>query len=109
MGYTSREGRLNLAARLPECFVRLDLADVIQSTGCDEASAALALEKPNDVGAIWHIFHPSQADKIKDFVMKNSRTDSKKKPKDPLWVGHMYLKERLLEKLETETSIRPWT
>ena len=23
--YTSREGRLNLAARLPECFVRLDL------------------------------------------------------------------------------------
>jgi lysine-specific demethylase 3 len=146
--YTSREGRLNLAARLPECFVRLDLgprmwggyskatfnlqynvadavhlmtsrgetrdlkgdlADVIQSTGCDEASAALALEKPNDVGAIWHIFHPSQADKIKDFVMKNSKTDSKKKPKDPLWVGHMYLKERLLEKLETETSIQPWT
>ena len=49
------------------------------------------------------------ADKIKDFVMKNSKTDSKKKPKDPLWVGHMYLKERLLEKLEIETGIKPWS
>ena len=146
--YTSREGRLNLAARLPECFVRLDLGprmwggyskatfnlqynvadaihvmmargeakdlkgdlgEVLLATGCDQTSAELALEAPNKVGAIWHIFHPSQADKIKDFVMKNSKADQKKKPKDPLWVGHMYLKERLLEKLETETSIKPWT
>ena len=146
--YTAREGRLNLAARLPECFVRLDLGprmwggyskatfnlqynvadavhimvargeardlkgdlgEVLQSTGCDQASADLAMESPDKVGAIWHIFHPSQADKIKDFVMKNSKTDSKKKPKDPLWVGHMYLKERLLEKLEIETGIKPWS
>lgn len=146
--YTAREGRLNLAARLPDCFVRLDLgprmwggyskatfnlqynvadaihvmvargevrdlkgdlAEVLELTGCDPESSKIAQENPGKVGAIWHVFHHSQADKIKEFVMKNSKTESRKKPKDPLWVGHMYLKERLLEKLETETGIKPWS
>ena len=124
--YTTREGRLNLASRLPECFVRLDLgprlwggyskatfnlqynvadavhvmvargeakdlkgdlADVLKAADVDEESAKIALEKPAAVGAIWHIFHPTQADTIKDFVMKNTKVESKNKPKDPLWVG----------------------
>ena len=41
--------------------------------------------------------------------MKNTKVESKNKPKDPLWVGHMYLKDRLLDKLEIETGIKPWT
>eukprot|EP00091_Calanus_sinicus_P016687 TRINITY_DN36185_c0_g1_i1.p1 TRINITY_DN36185_c0_g1~~TRINITY_DN36185_c0_g1_i1.p1 ORF type:complete len:109 (-),score=8.14 TRINITY_DN36185_c0_g1_i1:5-331(-) len=100
--YTVREGILNLASRLPDCFVRLDLGprlwggyskstynlqynvsgmihvmfhtsqnkdlkgdvvDVLKSTGCDELSLKIAKDNPNKVGAIWHVFHPSDADK----------------------------------------------
>ena len=146
--YTVREGILNLASRLPDCFVRLDLGprlwggyskstynlqynvsgmihvmfhtsqnkdlkgdvvDVLKSTGCDELSLKIAKDNPNKVGAIWHVFHPSDADKIKEFVDKNVKMDPKKKPKDPLWLGTMYLKERLLEKLDSELGIKPWS
>jgi len=83
--------------------------DVLKSTGCDELSIKIAKDNPSKVGAIWHVFHPSDADKIKEFVNKNVKLDPKKKPKDPLWLGTMYLKERLLEKLDSELGIKPWT
>ena len=146
--YTSREGVLNLAARLPDCFVRLDLgprlwggyaratyniqynvsdaihvmvhsssnkdhqaglADILKHAGCQEKFIKKATGKSVEVGALWHVFHPSDAEKIKEFVNKNLKLDPKKKPKDPLWVGTMYLKDRLLEKLESESGIKAWS
>ena len=146
--YTTRDGVLNLASRLPDCFVRLDLgprlwggyskatynlqynvsdaihvnvhsvqsksggaqpglADILKSSGCDEQFVAAAESSGNKMTALWHIFPPSQAEKIKEFVNKNIK-DPKKKPKDPLWLGTMYLKEKMLEKLKTEHGITPW-
>ena len=144
--YTSREGVLNLASRLPDCFVRLDLGprlwggyskatynlqynvsdavhvmvhshkdsksevvmDVLKSSGCDIELMKLAETNSNKIGALWHVFHPKDAEKIKEFVNANIK-DPKKKPRDPLWIGTIYLKEKLLEKLKSEHGIQPWT
>ena len=144
--YTTRDGVLNLASRLPDCFVRLDLGprlwggyakatynlqynvsdaihvnvhnvqtksglagltDILKSSGCDEQFVTAAESSGNKMTALWHIFPPSEAEKIKEFVNKNIK-DPKKKPKDPLWLGTMYLKEKLLEKLRTEQGVVPW-
>ena len=145
--YTSREGVLNLASRLPDCFVRLDLGprlwggyakatynlqynvsdaihvnvdnrhnksqennvmDLLKSSGCDEELVKAAESSSKRPGALWHVFQPRDAEKIKQFVNKNIK-DPKKKPKDPLWIGTMYLKEKMLEKLKTEHDVIPWT
>ena len=143
--YTSREGVLNLASRLPESFVRIDLgprlwggyakatynlqynvsdavhvmvhtntkntedvAEMLKSCGCDEQVIKSSEANIDKIGAIWNVFHPKDAEKIKEFVNKNIK-DPKKKPRDPLWIGTMYLKEKMLEKLKTEHGITPWT
>ena len=143
--YTSREGVLNLASRLPESFVRIDLgprlwggyakatynlqynvsdavhvmvhtntkntedvAEMLKSCGCDEQVIKSSETNADKIGAIWNVFHPKDAEKIKEFVNKNIK-DPKKKPRDPLWIGTMYLKEKMLEKLKTEHGITPWT
>lgn len=142
--YTSREGVLNLASRLPDCFVRLDLGprlwggytkatynlqynvsdavhvmvhnnkdaksdipEILKSSGCDGEIVKMAESNSAKVGALWHVFHPKDADKIKEFVNNNIK-DPKKKPRDPLWIGTMYLKEKMMEKLKTEHGITPW-
>ena len=142
--YTSREGVLNLASRLPDCFVRLDLGprlwggyskatynlqynvsdavhvmvhnnkdnksevlDILKSSGCDGELIKSAETNTAKIGALWHVFHPKDADKIKEFVNSNIK-DPKKKPRDPLWIGTMYLKDKMLEKLKTELDISPW-
>ena len=144
--YTTREGVLNLASRLPDCFVRLDLGprlwggyakatynlqynvsdaihvnvhsagagtvvpglvDILQASGCDEQFVTAAkTDGGSKMTALWHIFPPSQAEKIKEFVNRHIK-DPKKKPKDPLWLGTMYLKEKMLERLATELGVKP--
>ena len=145
--YTSRQGVLNLASRLPDCFVRLDLGprlwggyakatynlqynvsdaihvnvdsmqyksqegnvmDILKSSGCDQEFLKTAESDSQKIVSLWHVFHPKDAEKIKEFVNKNIK-DPKKKPKDPLWIGTMYLKEKLLEKLKAEQGVSPWT
>jgi len=147
--YTEREGVLNLASRLPECFVRLDLGprlwggyakstynlqynvsdaihilthtsvnrdlkgdllETLKTMGCDELSLEIAKDNPGKVGAVWHVFHPSDADRIKEFLNKNlKQLDPKNKPRDLLLENSVYLKERLMSKMSNELGIKPWT
>jgi lysine-specific demethylase 3 len=146
--YTDREGILNLACRLPDCFVRLDLGprlwggyaktiynmqynvsdaihvmvttsqtkdskhnimEVLESSGCDQGSLKRVRDNPGQAGAIWHVFHPSDADRIKEFINSNTKSDPKLKSKDPLYDQSMFLKDRMLEKLGEEEGITPWT
>merc|ERR1712038_2015524 len=74
----------------------------------DEETMKQAETSSAKMGALWNVFHPKDAEKIKEFVNKNIK-DPKKKPKDPLWIGTMYLKEKLLEKLKAEQGVSPWT
>ena len=144
--YTDREGVLNLASRLPDCFVRLDLGprlwggyvkstyplqynmtdslhlcvhtgtdgreDVLKqldAAQCDSSSVEYARQAPGRVAALWQVFHPEHADKLKAFILKNCKSDGKGgKPKDPLIEQTMYLKERHLKMLSDEEGIKPW-
>ena len=144
--YTSRDGVLNLASRLPESFVRIDLGprlwggyarstynlqynvsdavhvmvhantgdnsndalEILRNSGCKEDLIKSQGSISSKLGALWNVFHPKDSEKIKEFVNKNIK-DPKKKPRDPLWIGTMYLKEKMLEKLRTEHGITPWT
>ena len=145
--YTVREGILNLASRLPDCFVRLDLGprlwggysqstfnlqynvsgmihvmfhvypdfkedilDSLKHIGCDEDSLELAQKEPKNVGAVWHIFHPKDMEKSREFIHKNVQCKKIKFNKDPLWLGTIpYMNLQLLKKLDSDFGIRSWT
>lgn len=119
--YTKRNGKFNLASRLPECFVKpdlgpkmynaygsachpsngttnlhLDISDAvnvmvyvgipkdtgqndaeirdayraIDESGCDILQRRRVREKNELPGALWHIFAPRDADKIRDLLNK---------------------------------------
>lgn len=143
--YMDREGVLNLASRLPDCFVRLDLGprlwggyakssyplqynvsdtlhicvrtgsdvredvvEALEAAKCDTSCVSRVRDNRAKVGALWQVFHPSHADKIKAFILKTCKPDGKPRPKDPLYEQTLYLKDRHLEKLAEEEGIRPW-
>jgi lysine-specific demethylase 3 len=159
--YLDRDGVLNLAARLPDCFVRVDLGPrlwggyarttyplqysvsdslhVAVATGKDyqaggggggsadmlaELSAAgcpdleRARQQPSRVAAIWQVFHPDQADRIKEFILRNMKTfpaeqqqhkAAASRGKDPLQEPTLFLTERLMSRLKEEEGLVPWT
>ncbi len=159
--YLDRDGVLNLAARLPDCFVRVDLgprlwggyartayplqysvSDALHmcvATGKDyhtpggdggaaksggdggilnflEAAGVKDLEQarqqPGRVAALWQIFHPSKADTLKAFILRNMKADQttqKSRSKDPLQEPTLFLTDRLLERLKEEEGLEPWT
>ena len=152
--YTDRDGILNLAARLPDSFVRLDLGprlwggyvkstypmqynvsdsfhlcvhtgrdareDLAKSLEATPHCDSSCVERVRgsgtaEVAALWQVFHPNHADKIKKFILDNCKTpaDNKNKTtstttKNPLYEQTMFLKERHLEKLAEEEGIKPW-
>jgi len=86
-----------------------DLLETLKTMGCDGISLKIARDNPGKVGAVWHVFHPSDADRIKEFLNKNLKLDPKNKPRDLLFENSVYLKERLMEKMSNELGIKPWT
>ncbi|XP_068210806.1 lysine-specific demethylase 3A [Palaemon carinicauda] len=155
--YTRRNGRLNLAGRLPECFVRpdlgpkmyiaygsaihpsrastnlhLDISDAvnvmcyvgipkdadyeehikealkaIDEAGCDILTRRRVREKDEVPGALWHIYHARDADKIRDLLNKVAieRGDKLEPHHDPIHDQSWYLDGHLRDRLYKEYGV----
>lgn len=155
--YTHRTGRLNLATRLPECFVRpdlgpkmytaygsaayankgttnlhLDISDAvnvmvyvgipkdsdsddyikeayraIDEAGCDILTRRRVRERGELPGALWHIYHARDADKIRDLLNKVAQEKGQVLPPhhDPIYDQSWYLDGPLRERLYKEYQV----
>lgn len=159
--YTRRNGCLNLAGRLPECFVtpdlgpkmyiaygsalfpnkastnlHLDISDAvnvmsysgvpkdgsteedvkaalkaIDDAGCDLLTRRRAREPETVPGALWHIYHARDADKIRDLLNKVAIANGVKlEPHhDPIHDQSWYLDRNLREKLYKEYGVEGYS
>ncbi|XP_050437572.1 lysine-specific demethylase 3A-B [Adelges cooleyi] len=161
--YTHRNGKFNLASRLPEGFVRpdlgpkmytaygnagtkckllgttnlhLDISDavnvmvfvsitknckeldynwhieqahqVIEEAGCDDFTKQRVYEHGEIPGALWHIYHASDADCIRDLLNKVSIEQGiyPKKHHDPIHDQSHYLDANLRERLFRDYGVK---
>merc|ERR1719158_2697368 len=49
---------------------RTNVIKLMKSSDCDTNSCRRVIDAKELPGILWHIFHPSDADKIKDFLSK---------------------------------------
>ncbi|XP_025196650.1 lysine-specific demethylase 3A-like [Melanaphis sacchari] len=161
--YTHRNGKYNLASRLPECFVRpdlgpkmytaygnagtkhkqvgttnlhLDISDavnvmvyvaitknckeydydwhvrealqVIKEAGCDDLTLRRIYVDGEIPGALWHIYHASDADSIRDLLIKVAVEHGTplEQFSDPIHDQSHYLDEYLRERLYKEYGVK---
>lgn len=149
--YTHRNGRLNLAGRLPKCFVRpdlgpkmynaygsalhptkgttnlhMDISDAvnvmvyvgipkgvvqaeetkeafraIDEAGCDILTRRRVRDKGEMPGALWHIYAPEDADKIRRLLREVAieRGEKIEEDSDPIHDQNWYLDGPLRERL----------
>lgn len=149
--YTHRNGRLNLAGRLPSCFVRpdlgpkmynaygsalhpakgttnlhMDISDAvnvmvyvgipkgavhaeetkeafraIDEAGCDILTRRRVRDKGEMPGALWHIYAPEDADKIRKLLREvaKERGEDIEPDSDPIHDQNWYLDGPLRERL----------
>lgn len=149
--YTHRNGRLNLAGRLPSCFVRpdlgpkmynaygsalhptkgttnlhMDISDAvnvmvyvgiptkgvhteetkeafraIDEAGCDILTRRRVRDKGEMPGALWHIYAPQDADKIRKLLKEvaQERGEKIEPDSDPIHDQNWYLDGPLRERL----------
>ena len=148
--YTHRNGRLNLAGRLPSCFVRpdlgpkmynahgsalhptkgttnlhMDISDAvnvmvyvgipegvlteetkaafraIDEAGCDILTRRRVRDKGEKAGALWHIYAPQDADKIRRLLKEVAaeRGEQLEPDSDPIHDQNWYLDGPLRERL----------
>ncbi|KAF2364150.1 JmjC domain [Trinorchestia longiramus] len=159
--YTRRDGSLNLAGRLPECFVKpdlgpkmyiaygsalyphkastnlhLDISDAvnvmcysgvpkdgsteedvkaalkaIDDAGCDLLTRRRAREPETVPGALWHIYHARDADKIRDLLNKVAIANGVRlEPHhDPIHDQSWYLDRPLRERLYKEYGVEGYS
>lgn len=156
--YTKRNGKFNLASRLPECFVKpdlgpkmynaygsashptkgttnlhLDISDAvnvmvyvgipkdtgnndaeireayraIDEAGCDILQRRRVREKNELPGALWHIFSPRDANKIRDLLNKVAieRGERLEPSHDAIHDQSWYLDGKLRERLYKEYGV----
>ena len=79
----------------------------VDEAGCDMATRKRVRQKGVVVGALWHIFHPRDADKIRDFLNKVSLEKGLKlEPhNDPIHDQSVYLDGRLRQRLFDEYGV----
>ena len=49
---------------------RAEVIKFMKSSDCDDTSCQRVIEAKELPGMLWHVFHPSDADKVKDFLNK---------------------------------------
>lgn len=157
--YTKRDGKFNLASRLPDIFVRpdlgpkmynaygsalyptkgttnlhLDISDAvnvmvyvgipkdtgtdvshvkeayraIRDAGCDILTQKRVLEEKEYPGALWHIYAPRDADRIRDLLNKVAvERDERIEPNhDPIHDQCWYLDSELRRRLYEEHNVQ---
>lgn len=164
--YTHRNGRFNLASRLPECFVppdlgpkmytaygnvgttydnigttnlHLDMTDavnvmvyvaitknskehssdwymqkalkVIEEAGCDDLTKRRITIDGETPGALWHIYHASDADAIRDLLIQVAveHAVALEEFSDPIHDQSHYLDEYLRERLFREYGVKGYS
>lgn len=82
----------------------------------DDESQNRIVEKNELLGAIWHVYHPADADKIRDFLNRerHSKETGKKKGHfdssfDPIYEGDHYLCARRRKTLAEDYNVVPCT
>lgn len=159
--YTKRNGKFNLASRLPECFVKpdlgpkmynaygsashptkgttnlhLDISDAvnvmvyvgipkdtgnndaemleayraIDEAGCDILQRRRVREKNELPGALWHIFSPRDANKIRDLLNKVAieRGERLEPSHDAIHDQSWYLDSKLRDRLYKEYGVESY-
>ncbi len=79
----------------------------VDEAGCDLATRQRVREEGVVVGALWHIFHPRDADRIRDFLNKVALEKGQKlEPhNDPIHDQSIYLDGRLRQRLFEEYGV----
>ena len=88
----------------PEEF-RAKAVKIMETLGCDTASIKQNSNKTP--AAIWTIFHPSDGDKIRDLLNRDS---SEKRPLnyDPFLEDNVILDDVLTKRLKDEYDVKPY-
>ena len=76
----------------------------VDEAGCDVLTRNRVRNSPKEIGAIWHIFHPRDADKIRDLMNKVSIEKGEKLSynTDPIHDQSVYLDQGLRKRLFRE-------
>ena len=79
----------------------------VDEAGCDIATRNRVRQEGTVVGALWHIFHPRDADKIRDFLNKVALEKGQKlEPhNDPIHDQSVYLDGKLRQRLFDEYGV----
>merc|ERR1712123_56870 len=79
----------------------------VDEAGCDIATKKRVREKGVNVGALWHVFHPRDADKIRDFLNKVSieKGHELEPHNDPIHDQSVYLDGNLRNRLFEEYGV----
>jgi lysine-specific demethylase 3 len=82
------------------------------SVSGDDALRDRILKRKEFPGCVWHIFHPSDADKVRDYMNRCTNEDRRKKLDvsfDPLHEGNAYLDAAKRKVLKEEYGVEPFT
>ena len=60
----------------------MDVIKVMESTGCDSGSCRRVIDAKELPGILWQVFHPSDADKIRDLLSKILAQEKLSKKRD---------------------------
>uniref|UniRef100_A0A672K6L5 Lysine-specific demethylase n=1 Tax=Sinocyclocheilus grahami TaxID=75366 RepID=A0A672K6L5_SINGR len=129
--YTKRDGRLNLASRLPNFFVRPDLGpkmynaygkrsafnilatvmQTIEEGDVDDMTKRRVYEAKEKPGALWHIYAAKDAEKIRELLRKVGEEQGQENPPDhdPIHDQSWYLDQTLRRRLYEEYGVQGWS
>ncbi|XP_045432497.1 lysine-specific demethylase 3B isoform X3 [Pipistrellus kuhlii] len=118
--YTKRDGRLNLASRLPSYFVRPDLGPkmynayevlkTIDEGDADDVTKQRIHDGKEKPGALWHIYAAKDAEKIRELLRKVGEEQGQENPPDhdPIHDQSWYLDQTLRKRLYEEYGVQGW-
>eukprot|EP00731_Ephydatia_muelleri_P021270 Em0013g997a len=116
--YTRRDGKLNMASSLPEFFVKPDLGPKMYCAYGSAADASCGTtnlhidisDAVNVMGAIWHIYAASDADKIRLLLKKVLEERGIIHPygTDPIHDQLVYMDMEIRTRLYEEYGVKGW-
>ncbi len=80
--------------------------------GVDDALRDRIVKRRETVACVWHVFHPSDADKIRDFLNGQSNEERRKKVDtrfDPVHCEGVYLNAKKRRALKEKYGVEPFT